>query len=87
MLKEHPALAGLGRLDAALPRVEPEDGGGHAQELRGLVKVQRAHGSALIAVHPHVVPVRLCPGLASDVVPQAFGELPGRVVVVGLQGV
>lgn len=84
--EEDPALARFRGFDAALAGVQAQDGGRHAQESRGFVQVEGLHGLVLsMAIHPHVVAMRLRPGLASDIAFQAFGELPRWVVVVRLK--
>ena len=62
VFEEHPALARLGGLEAALTRVTTQDGWGHAQELGGFGQVERAHGLPLsMAAQPHVVAPALIP--------------------------
>ncbi len=84
--EEDPALARFRGFDAALACVQAQDGRRHAQESRRFVQIERLHGLALsMTVHPHVVAMRLCPSLASDVAFQAFRKLPRRIVVVRLK--
>jgi len=88
VFEEHPALARLGRFDSALAGVQAQDGRGHAQEVRRFVQVVCAHGLVLsMGIHPHVVATGLQPRLAVGVLLQSLRNLPGRIVVVGLQGV
>ena len=88
VFEEDPALARLGRFEATLAGMQAQDGRGHAQELRGFVQVERAHGLVLVmAAHPHVVAAGLEPRLAVGIRLQALRDFPARVVVVRLKGV
>ena len=88
VFEEHPALARLGRFEAALASVDAQHGGRHVQEASGLLQVETAHALLpFMAVQRHVVAPRLGLGLAADVAPQAVGILPHWVVVIGLQRV
>ena len=74
-VEEDPALARLGRFEAALAGVQAQDGGRHAQELRGFVQVECLHGLTLSMVaHGHVVPTSLRLGLPTDIGSHALRE-------------
>lgn len=85
IFKEHPTLARFGRFEAALPGVQAQDGGRHAQEARGLLQAKSAHAlSPFMTVQPHVVAPGLAFGLSADVTLYPFGKLSHRIVVIGL---
>lgn len=86
VFEEHPALARFCALEPALTRVQTQDRWRHAQEQRGFLQVERAHGLVLFMVaHSRVVAPRFQTDLAIHIRGQPFRQ---RVVfVITLQSV